>query len=161
MDATVIFDLRQAQDMAYPTTFSVIAIAVLMLVLWIGLYPFRAKVNATLFRGLPPMSLTLGLCSLIPAIFEYQAIQSNIALADACDAGKGEAIEGVISEIKPPREDQLGKVTSWASGSFDLDGKLIFYEHGMPVESTAKDGDRIRVLRVGEAIVRIEKLARN
>jgi len=161
MTATVIFDLRQAQDLAYPTTFGLLGIAILMLLLWGILYPFRARINATLFESLRPMGLTLAVCSLAPAACEYRDIQANLALADRYDAGKGEAIEGVISEIKPPREEQMGKISSWVRGSFDLDGTLIFYEHGMPVENNAKDGDRIRVTRVGEAIVRIEKLAGN
>jgi hypothetical protein len=161
MDATVIYDLRQAQDLAYPTTFSLLGIAMLMLLAWGVLYPFRARVNTTMFGALRPMALTLCGFAVGAAAFEHHDVQTNLALADAFDAGKGVVVEGAISQIKPPREVQTGKITSWHSGSFDVDGRLVFYEHSMPVEVAFTDGDHIKVYTVGEVIVRIEKIARN
>ena len=158
MDATVIYDLRQAQEVAYPATFSLVGIATLLSILWGVLYPFRARVNATVFGGLRPMALTLCGFAVGAAALEHHYIQANLALADAYDAGKGAVVEGAISQIKPPHQVQAGKVTTWYSGSFDVDGRLVFYEHGMPVEVAFTDGDHIKVYTVGEVIVRIEKV---
>ncbi len=158
MDATVIYDLRQAQEMAYPITFILVGIAVLLSVLWGVLYPFRDRVNATLFSGLRPMALALCGFAVGAGFIEQHDIQTNLALAAAYDAGKGAVVEGAISQIKPPHQEQAGKAITWHSGSFDVDGRLMFYEHEMPVEVAFTDGDGIKVYTVGEVIVRIEKV---
>lgn len=160
MDVTVIYDLRQAQEMAYPTTLILVTIAALLFVIFGALYPFRGRVNATAFNSLRPMALALCGFAVVAGFIERRDIQTNLALADAYDAGKGAAVEGAISKIKPPHQETMGKATTWHSGSFEVDGRLVFYEHEMPVEAAFTDGDRIKVYTVGEVVVRIEKIDR-